>query len=599
MSLFVDFTVTINSVDVSGFVIAGGTIDYGVQGTGTVFAAPTARFDMLLPESNPNPVPGTFPTLALRQPVLIHATWDGVTQSRRFTGKIVGLDFSQTRVSVSCAGNSLAYQRFPAGETNAFFPRSAEADITRVAWLADGAPTALVVEGAAARRVRQIERNSLAQPLLDALITVADDCDGFLLEDRLGVVRYRSRNFTLPARWTLPHGLVQAEDLMLSLDDGETLSTVRVFYGEPDPSNGVQRFALATDGAMASALGFDAAEEIYTDLRTPEGAQGKAIEYLSQHSGAPYLTDVPLIMSGATGAQCDDVWDLQLGWPIRVEHLPQGWPTSEVDADIVGMTEIMHQADYRVILHLGAANVREPEDDDDPIYPDGSLTGFDATGTEEIDSKSYRWCRWDCGGSGFVTNVLTDVSMYVLVCAVAGGGYGGDSTGLYGAGGGGGAGGFMLEHIDLNPGTWPVVVGAGGVSGFRTGGDTAFYGTRLYGGGRGGSPGDVDGGDGGSGGGAYGDRVGGPLAGVPGTGVTGQGHDGYQNGGGAGGAGDADGVGVSVEIAGSLKAFAAGGARDGGPGTSTGAGSGGGGGWLGGAPGVGADGVLYLRYRIG
>ena len=34
-----------------------------------------------------------------------------------------------------------------------------------------------------------------------------------------------------------------------------------------------------------------------------------------------------------------------------------------------------------------------------------------------------------------------------------------ESGGLFGQGGYGGAGGFINEHIDLNPGTWPVVVG--------------------------------------------------------------------------------------------------------------------------------------------
>ena len=586
MSLVVDFTVTIDGTDVSAFVLAGGTIDYGRQGRGVQFSAPIARFDMLLPEANPLPSPGTFPTLEKRQEVLIHVTRDGSTQIRRFTGSIQALDYNRTQVSVTAAGCTVEFDKTTTQDTDAFAPRSVEIDSDRVEWLADGSPTAVTIESTGARRIRQIDRNTPGQPLLDAILRVADDADGLFMEDRLGVPRYRSRNFTLPSRYTLPHEVIDSEDLVLSTDAGDSISTVRVFYGEPKQSTGVQNYKIAIDSAMAVALGFDASVDIYTDLATADAAQDKANQYLAQHSDLFSLPDVPLLLRAASTADFDDIMDLQEGWPVTIETLPDGWPVESIDADIVGFTDIMHQTDYRVILHLGPPRDFEGVDDTDPIYPDGSITGYDATGTEDRDDKTYRWCRWDA--SGFATNHYTTDPMFVRLAAAAKGGDGGDFIGIFGHGGNGGAGGFIDEHIDLNPGTWPVTVGVA-----ANAGDTVFFGTHLYRGGDGGNAlGDPDGQDGGSGGGPWYNRADNTLHGDNGVGVVGQGHDADAT---HGGGADADTVsGVVVEIASDTFTFCAGGydSRTDGPG------AGGKGGWTSGTQLPGTDGVLYLEYRI-
>ena len=591
MSLVFDWTVTIDGIDVSAFVLAAGTIDYGRQGKGNAFSAPRAMFDMLLPEANPNPAPGTFPTLEKWQSVVIHVTWDGTTQWRRFTGRIQALDFGRFQVMVTATGNTVDYAKFPAGETHPFAPRSVEADIDRVEWLAQDAPWPLTVEGAPGRRIRQIERNSPSQPLLDALVRIAEDCNGLLLEDRLGVPHFRSRNFTFPARYTLPHAVVDTSSLALSTDAGDVVTTVRVYYGEPSTETGLQDFRSNTNSALNVTLGYDVQEELYTDLRTPEGADGRAEQYLLERGDVFYVPDVPLLMSACSGAEADDILDLQEGWPVTIETLPEGWPVSSIDCDVVGFTEVMHQTDYRIILHLEPSIELNDEDDSDPIYPDDSLTGYDATGTEEIDDKTYRWCRWD--ESGAVTNVFTESAMFVLLCAIAQGGNGGVGGGLFGQGGYGGAGGFINEHIDLNPGTWPVVVGDDAAND----GDTVFYGTRLYRGGDGGSTGDGSGHDGGSGGGAHHDRSGGGPSGPAGEGVLGQGYDGYEAGGGAAGPATANinpGPGAVVDIGGSSQTFGVGGV-----GTPDDRGSGGQGSSIVQSQVDGSRGVVYLRYRIG
>lgn len=588
-----DWTVSIDGVDVSDLIPEAGSIDYGRQGSGVGFAAPRAEFTMFTEAGFPE-YAGTWPVLEDGQPVIIHVTWDGITQWRRFTGKIQAFDYSPNRVKVTCAGNIVDYADFPAGSTGSFYPRTIEPDTLRVAWLADGAPAALTVEGSAGRRVRQIEKNTPSGKLLEQLLRVADDCDGLLLEDRLGVPRYRTRNFTLPGTYTLPAGIVDYASLSLSKERGEKFSTIRVYYGEPDPLTGLQKYRVATDSALAIDLGFDKALEVVTDLRTPEAADGRAEQLLAQHGDVYTMPDVALLMSEATGEQADDILDFQEGWLVTVEDLPLGWPVSTYDGRIIGFTEIM-SADYPLVLHLEPALATDAEADDDPIYPDGIITGYDATGTETIDDKEYRWCRWETSG-GFTVD-YTD-AVYTQVVAIAGQGGGGSApAGVFGAGGGGGAGGFMNEYLDLNPGSWPLTVGIGGAIN-TNGTDTVLYGVRLYGGGHGGYNGGPDGGDGGSGGGSAFNRGSGALDGTAGDGVSGQGYPGQRGGGGAGGAADgptsfSGGVGVDVEIGGSVQTFGVGGDGEGDGSTP------GGGGWTAASPTPGADGVVYMRYRIG
>ena len=592
MSLFFDFTVTINGVDVSEFVFATGTIDYGRQGRGTSFSAPRAVFEMYLPESNPNPAPSAaYPSLAKRQSVVIHVTWDGLTQHRRFTGRIQALDYSRTFVTVTATGNTVDYGRYFAGATNSFAGRAVESDSDRVEWLAEDAPHALTIEGSPGRRLRQIERNSNAQELLDGLVRIAANADGLLLEDRLGVPRYRTRNFTFPARYTIPHAIVDSSDLELSTDAGDEITTAVVYYGEPSKQTGLRTSVTDVNTGLNAAIGYDVRDELDTDLRTIDGATGRAAQYLLQNNGGYYIPDLPLLMSAASTGQADDILDLQEGWPVTVESLPEGWPVESLDCDVIGFTEIMHQTDYRIVLHLEPSYELNEEDDSDPIYPDGSLTGYDSTGTETISGKEFRWCRWD--ESGFVTNLYTESAMYLELVAIARGGDGGTSSGLYGRGGSGGDGGFLDDHIDLNPGTWPILVGDD-----TNDGDTVFYGTRLYRGGDGGSAASPDGKDGGCGGGGLGRRDPGPPYGDPGTGVLGQGYDGLGDAsGGVGGPATSPGVytfasgpDLNVEIGGETVTF---GGECGGGGRGDQAG-----GILWPAD-PGQPGRLYLRYRIG
>ena len=187
-------------------------------------------------------------------------------------------------------------------------------------------------------------------------------------------------------------------------------------------------------------------------------------------------------------------------------------------------------------------------------------------------------------------------ALTVKVLVVGGGGGGGSDGSLYG--GGGGAGGLVYSRsMSLTPGTYQVVVGAGGAAG-SNGGDSTFNGLTGSGGGYGGGS-SGSGGNGGCGGGSGG------IGGSPGTGsqgfAGGSGYSQYVGGGGGGGMGSAasttrpnvgngasyvngfqGGNGAQLQITGTATYYAGGGGGGGGNAVSGGAPGGQGGGGTGG-----------------
>lgn len=131
---------------------------------------------------------------------------------------------------------------------------------------------------------------------------------------------------------------------------------------------------------------------------------------------------------------------------------------------------------------------------------------------------------------------------------VAGGGGGSDGNA---GGGGGGAGGFVEGSIQLSPGNYTVIVGAGGVGSTvqdgvgQNGANSSFANIVAVGGGRGGgyvSPNGANGGSGGGGGGPNGPGQGGNATQTSPQGGNGYGFSGAAyngDGGGGGGAGGA------------------------------------------------------------
>lgn len=190
-----------------------------------------------------------------------------------------------------------------------------------------------------------------------------------------------------------------------------------------------------------------------------------------------------------------------------------------------------------------------------------SVVGATSYATLTIDNSTYGW------------SVLTSLPLMEYLI-VAGGGGGGASTGSGWSGAGGGAGGLIYNTTYLSSNTsYPVVVGLGGAGGTSgspaiQGRNSSFNGFIAIGGGLAGSPqtGPANGGSGGSGGGSA-------SAGTGGSGVAGQGYRGGNIGGGCsggasggGGAGGAaadgcsnGGLGLAINISGTLVNYSKGG----------------------------------------
>lgn len=614
-----DWTVEIAGDDISQWVKAGGTIDYGRRTRATAFQSPTAIFDVFTRDENPNPAPapGTWPVVRIGDPVLIHVTYDGFTQSRRFSGIVQALDYGLYGLRVTATGalidgpdapmtgpyfGSADWQYRNAGETGPITNYPAAADQTetdRIAWLCQTAGMPVEIEGIPARRVRAIPVNNPGQPLLDAALRVADDCDALLIQDRLGVMRYRTKNFARPTRWTIPAHLVESTSIDMTLERGTVVNQVTVYYGEPDPATGNQ-LAVSEENQPSIAMLGERRADLYTDVMYEAGARGRAVDHLIKNRAAWEMPDVALVMNQATAAEADAVLDLQENWRIRIAPLPAGCPISEYDADIMGFTEIMHETDYRVILHLAPPFGEENDLPEEPIFDADSMTG--GTVGQYEDQYGYLW----------KTHTFTVAGDFTLTCnkavtgdalVVGGGGAGGNGNSSRGGGGGGG-GAVFAGPLAFTPGAIPVTVGAGGVG--VSGGTSKLSEVWCYGGGRGGNA-QANGSNGGCGGGAGQD--GGPGTATFGSldgGVTTspviKGENGFS---GSGRGGFGGGARYSTNITGSTVLYSERGAQS--PGGQAGVGpngatpgSGGGGGGVSSSPGgQGAAGIVVYRYRIG
>lgn len=257
------------------------------------------------------------------------------------------------------------------------------------------------------------------------------------------------------------------------------------------------------------------------------------------------------------------------------------------------------------------------------------------TSTDATWESSNIWSASDIGTSVYSydnTYFPTPDPRTVNVLAVAGGGSGGGSTG-----GGGGAGGVISTLTDVNPGSYAVVVGAGGAAPGNqnigiSGSNSSFNGLTAIGGGGGGytrAGGPVGSGlNGGSGGGSQDyfsasiAGLGTPLQGNPGGAL---GYASASGGGGAGGAGlvteaanvgGTGGIGITSSISGTSRYYGGGGGGGsggagglGGGGNSAdvglagtvNTGGGGGGGWsyASGNGGAGGSGIVIISYPTG
>ena len=207
-------------------------------------------------------------------------------------------------------------------------------------------------------------------------------------------------------------------------------------------------------------------------------------------------------------------------------------------------------------------------------------------------------------GNGTFVSPIGVSAIDILIAA--GGGSGGGGAGGNDVGGGGGSGGVLVGTLPISPGSYPVVVGAGGAavgdkSTGNDGQDSSFNTTYLAKGGGGGGRGwwpSGNGNNGGSGGGGGGDTGGsqpggsaiqGSVSPLVGHGANGaDGNGGYD--GGVGG-----GASVTSSISGSSVTYANGGGNRG-QSARTNVGDGGGGNDSNGV--AGGNGVVIIRYEL-
>ena len=261
---------------------------------------------------------------------------------------------------------------------------------------------------APARWLREIPGPTPDTNTLDQILRIADECDANFQQDRNGVVRFRTRNFTTPPTVLIPEFITERESLNLVYDLTDVVNDVTIIFGEVHPLS--QKRETYNTGSDLGLIGVRK-QILDTSLIWYEDAVGKAVQYLDQHMPDWQLNDVTLVMNLCTGPVADDVLDLQIGWPVTIATLPPGAPMAEYDGQIIGTTEIMHETDYRMILHLAPFVNAAEEPNQDPIYPDGVITGYDSTGLVDgsgpTAGKQWRWCKWTDVGDSTITNTHT------------------------------------------------------------------------------------------------------------------------------------------------------------------------------------------------
>lgn len=580
-----DWTVSIGGVDVSQRVQAGGTIDHGKPSVFADFQAPRAVFDILT---------YSVPTgVDVGDEVIIHVTVDGTTQHRRFTGMVQAFDVGYLTTRVT-AVHKIADLALRLG--NSVYPGNPplppQLDADRVGWLTPPDVTINIV-GTQGRYVTGVTGDDPTPNLLDALLTMAEDCDASLRGTRLGDIDYRLRVWAKPNRYAVPAGITEADTIDMTKERGLIVNVVNVGYGSFDPLTQTQRTVEVRDNASVLKHG-ERTERLTTVLANKAGAEGHAADYLIAHGELWHAPDVTLAMSLATVAEVAAVCALDDGSPVRVAPLPAGYPIRQLDTEVIGVTDVMHETDWRVILHLAPGTPVTAEDDGNWI-PDGLITGGDETGVYVKDGQTWRWHKFLNDG---VLSVADDTFVVGRLLAVAGGAAGGYAVTR--RGGGGGGGGVWEGPWALSPGTIAVDVGAGGVStNSYPGADgqpTTVGPLTVNGGGGGGAQVTGNGRDGGSGGGPGGQAV-------PGTGADPSGFHGGNavnlDGGGASGSSRA---GWPSDITGVVVGYGPGGETgplDAGPAINgvDGLGGGGEGGGPGGA-GSGGKGAAIFAYRI-
>lgn len=218
--------------------------------------------------------------------------------------------------------------------------------------------------------------------------------------------------------------------------------------------------------------------------------------------------------------------------PIDPEAPPT--PLASLGPDVTSYQDTTALEDvtyyYRVSAYKSGVEVFSPQLEvyTDPNAPTSIIATGGVVSDIEVEGISYRVHTFTSSDTFTVSAGAGDVDYLI----VGGGGSGGRNN----VGGGGGGGGVVTGTLWRTPGSYPVIVGAGGIATPNTEGqgyngeDSSVFGVVAFGGGGGGAGGSgtnplqlgLDGGSGGGGGGTWNSS----RAATGGAGTSGQGYGG-------------------------------------------------------------------------
>jgi hypothetical protein len=283
-----------------------------------------------------------------------HDTDDTYTgaEFRRFTGRIIGLDYSTERLTVSCVADIEQWFRIgiPYGPSVPF-DDSTDTDRADGIAIYAPAPATLHIDGAAGTTVAPLAAAAFPMCLGEYLSGLANDADGLFYADREGRVRYRSRAWTPPDPYTIPHTITD-HDIDMEMELGTLENKITVTYLYLDGLGDVQRSDVTvTDSASVARYGVRAA--MYdTDLWESTPATNHAYTLLDAQRAAWNLPEIVCHMQLATDAQVEEICALDLGHPVTVPYLPAGAPVESVDAQVIGYSETLSSQEWTIDLHL-------------------------------------------------------------------------------------------------------------------------------------------------------------------------------------------------------------------------------------------------------
>jgi hypothetical protein len=271
---------------------------------------------------------------------------------RRFTGTVQAIDYTYEYVTLTCLPQDEAWARILVGETDELTTWPEETDIARAARIATAAGITLQVDGAAGPSVIERPANSRPEPALGMLQQLAIDCDALLYTDRYGVTHYRTVNYAGATRSvTVDPDLTLLDPMRMSLELGLVRNQVTVEYGDTDADTNLRPKVVVSDAAQIAKYGLRD-YSVATQLLNLADAETHANRILNALDPAWHMPAATIAFHTATAAQIGAIGNLEQNDEITLPELLPGSPTPDYTATVLGYTETLSGADWRIEYHL-------------------------------------------------------------------------------------------------------------------------------------------------------------------------------------------------------------------------------------------------------